>query len=158
MPITGHAHKTLERTAERYAALYAPDGALAVPRRVCLRCGRGSNGYGYYTLYGCIEVERAGKQTRVHGCGEIVHYRCDLAAQGQREITTLAPAQNHADSARSSERVRAYNAQRRAVETGIEYNESTRLYYPRVNKTRLEPVPSLKKARAARQQFMRKHG
>ena len=150
----GHARKTDERAARLAAELYDPKGGLLIPRRICIACGRPANGHSYSTLYGYITVRVPGPtrdnrplELRIQSCGEIVHHNCATSSTRNAPLR-FSPAR--------VESIREYNRQRKALETGIEYNASTGLYYPRVNKTRLQPVATLALARLARQEYMRK--
>lgn len=105
------------------------ESALLYPiyTRVCLRCQRAINGYGFFTLYGYIVVGENGAQKKIHGCGDAVHHRCPSADATAR----VAPH----DSGEIG--VSEYARHMRNVAPGIDYNSRTGRYAARVGKKRL---------------------
>lgn len=107
-----------------------------VPTRVCLRCRRPINGWGFYTLYGYILVARApNPPEKIHGCGEAVHYHCP-AEPAAREIFR--------DDAMSD-----YGRHMRNITRGIDYNNRTGRYNARCDKKRLGSHSTIELAQAA---------
>lgn len=94
--------------------------------RVCLRCQRAINGYGFYTLYGYIVVGENGAQKKIHGCGDAVHHRCPSDA-----TTRVVPHDS------GIEGISEYTRHMRNVAPGVDYNARTGRYAARVDKKRL---------------------
>ncbi len=111
--------------------------------RVCLRCQRPVNGYGYYTLYGCIIITHNGSSKKVHGSGEAVHHRCPESS---------APRAVPHDG--GMEGISEYTRHTRNVEQGIDYNARTGRYAARVGKKRLGTHATPELAEQARQEYI----
>ena len=111
--------------------------------RVCLRCQRPVNGYGYYTLYGSIIITNNESSKKVHGCGDPVHYRCPESS---------APRTVFHDGA--MEGISEYTRHTRNVEQGIDYNARTGRYAARVGKKRLGTHATPELAEQARQEYL----
>lgn len=137
------------------------ESTYPVYQRICLRCQRPINGHSFSTLYGSITV-RAEGPTRdnsplfvaIHACGEALHHHCE--GSGAPRVVTAGDVFGDRYAARL-ETIRSYNAKRRAVETNIEHNESTGLFYVRITKTNVGTFPTLDAARSARDTYKHQH-
>lgn len=94
--------------------------------RICLRCKRPVNGYGFYTLYGYIVVGENGSVKKIHGSGDPVHHRCPNG-----ETARVVPHDN------GEVGLSEYARHMRNVAPGIDYNARTGRYAARVDKKRL---------------------
>lgn len=90
--------------------------------RICLRCGRKINGYGFYTLYGSLVVGSNGSAKKIHGCGDPVHYRCPAPNVKARAVEYYADIES------------GNGHYYRRVAKGIQYNARTDRYEARSNK------------------------
>lgn len=121
----------------------APPSLYPIFTRVCLRCKRPINGYGFYTLYGYILVEHNGSAKKVHGCGEPVHHHCP-------DDDTQRVVPHDGGEIGLSE----YARHMRNVAPGIDYNSRTERYAARVGKKRLGTHPTQERAEQARQEYL----
>lgn len=111
--------------------------------RVCLRCKRPVNGYGFYTLYGYIVVRENGSVKKIHGNGDAVHYRCP-------DNETRRPVPHDSEI----EGVSEYARHMRNVAQGIDYNARTGRYVARVGKKRLGSHATQELAEQARNDYL----
>lgn len=142
MSAPGHAKKTfLQRAPE------PSDNAPKTPevfQRICVRCHRPINGYGFRTPYGHVLV-RMGPElpgqphyVKVPVCGDPVHIDCDLAVE-KRAIPHDPSVLGESEYARTH----------RNVAPGITLNEETGRYSAQWKKKRLGSHPTIEQAQAA---------
>jgi len=116
--------------------------------RVCLRCQRPINGYGFYTLYGYIVVGENGSAKsetsfRIHGSGDAVHHRCP-----DDDAPRAVPHD------RGEIGLSEYARHMRNVAAGVDYNARTGRYAARVGKKRLGTHATQELAEQARKDYL----